>query len=312
MGMPLPPRDTRARFWGLERWSGDNGSGKWERLTAFATDKHGGTAGRPVRWFPVDSYSESTIRAACPPGRFRVYWQPQSRKANWPPTDPFDLEPLQAPEPVPPPSPPTAPAQPQQLGPAAAGPSPLVSAGRAELSHLALVPPPIAHGQPGVSGDLVGGFERLHHLASSDASQITTAVAVLAQGFNQAVSQMAAVTIAMSGQRAQDAQAALAAIMAQQAQPNPQLAAIARQLEAQNAAIGQLAAAQIKTTEQLAELEEDDDAPPGALATIQEPTDGQRLMATLAPLAIEYGPKIAAKLWPEAPKVPGADGADGA
>jgi hypothetical protein len=292
--MTLPIPHPGSVFWGLERSIGTNGNTRWERVQII----HPEGAGGAQRWFPIASYTAENIRAACGTGVFRVLWQPKTRRAKWTPSEQFMLESEVPPAPAPPPKP-TA-----SAAPVPARPEPTAIAPRVE--PFPTVPAPIHHGQPGVSGDLVGGFERLHHLASSDASQVTTAVAVLAQSFNQSVAQMAAVTIAMSGQRAQDAQHALAAIMAQQAQPNPQLAAIARQLEAQNAAIGQLAAAQVKTTEQLAELEDGDE--PGPLETIQTPTDGQRLMATLAPLAIEYVPKLAARLFPEAPNGTPGDG----
>lgn len=151
------------------------------------------------------------------------------------------------------------------------------------------VPKPPASHMP-APADAV--YERAHYMAAEDADRVVVAVTNLASAFQSATAQMAAATIAVSGQRATEWQGLASQLLAQATAPKPPDPALAQLA----AAVQALAQGQQAIAAKVEELEADDDEPP---AGPTEPTDGQRLMAAIAPIAIEYGPKIAAKLWPE-------------
>ena len=298
--MSLPEPDPRAVYWGLERRTGGNGEARWERVQ-IVRDGNGNEPNEPkgwLRWFPLASYSEGNIRAACGPGTYRVTWQPASRKAHWPPSDPFVVQPEQIPEPGPVTVEPAKPTPPTTANEPATTPAPPI---RSERSALATVPPGyVQRPPPGyMPAPVDPPFERYHHLAGEDADRVTLVVTTLAASFQTAVAQMAAAVIATSGQRADDAQRLAHALMAQMAAPNPQLAMLTQSVQQQNAQLVALATAQQATTAKLEDLEAEADDPGPTPETT--PTDGQKIMATLAPLAIEYGPKIAARLFPSDP-----------
>jgi hypothetical protein len=302
----LPIPDAHASCWGLDVFADAIGGERW---VPVELRPHGGPHGRPTRWFPIASFNAETIRrlAGDAGARVRVFFQTRNHRRPLNPVAEFLVEPappqaatveVQATAPIAQATPPTP-----------TPPAPRPQAPRPPAPQQAPAPPPL--GPASHAGDL---FERLHHLAHQDGAEVVSAVTALAASTQQTIAQLASITMAVTGQRAQDwqqmAQHAQQQQAAAQAAQQPALAAILQklqQLEAQNAALAAQAAAAAAAIEEMREEEDEADDPRPA----QEPSEAQKLMAVIASGAIEYGPKIAAKLWPETPAAPQLPSAEG-
>jgi len=245
-----PQRHPRAKLWGLERWIGDNGNGSWERVAIKPPERGPDDMGPLQRWFPIESYSEAAIRMACGPGRFRVWWKTASRK-HLGPTEPFEL----APDPAVPSVEPSSPEPP----PAPEHPAPPAH----QVASMALVPPGyVPKPPPGyMPPPAEPAFERYHHLAGEDADRVVVAVTNLGAAFQAATAQMAAATIAVSGQRASEWQALSSQLLAHAMAPRPADPALAQLIQGQQAMAAALQALAGKVEGLEAEADDDDEPP---------------------------------------------------
>ena len=296
--MSIVAADPRACFFGLERAIGTNGNTQWQRVQVI---QPGSTS--TVRWFPIESYSEQNIAAAAGPGTYRAIWQPKTKRAKWPPSEPFVVGPIddgQRREAAP--TPPTA-----------APPSPTTTAIVAQEPAQRPIPPGYVPRPPAnyMPAPQEPAFERYHHLAHEDAALVVHAVTTFASTMQSGMANLSAAVISVLGDRADKADRRAELLLAQINQPNPQLAALAHAIQGQNQQLAALNAAQQKTNETIEELAEEDEA--AAIVTAgAEQTDGQKFMAAVLPAVIEHGPKIVERFWPAKVPAPGTDGTAGA
>jgi hypothetical protein len=270
--------------------------------------------GRPIRWFPIADQTADVLSKLADGGPLHIWHRAKGRKCGpidrgvWRPEAPPVAEPAPPPAPVAPPEPASAPstalAAPSTALAAPPPPAPVPPNGK---PALALVPPGYVPRPPPnyMPATAEPAFERYHHLAAEDADRVVLAVTNLGAAFQSAVAQMAAATIAVSGQRASEWQGLASQLLAQAAAPKPADPALAQLAQGQQAIAAALQTLASKVEALEADADDVDDTPPPGAA---EPTDGQKLMAAIAPLAIEYGPKLAAKLWPDAPAAAAGDG----
>lgn len=281
--MAIPTSHPSATHWGIERRSTDPNTGQvfW---TFVSLPRGQGLAGPRKHWFPIGSYTEQHVRALGAGAVVRLTFVPGpsgrtklgvveldcTEPAAEPATKAVAPHTLHAPDIV-----------------AAPTPPPILAVPPGQVP-----PRPIFRGEPAPT-PVDNGLERCHYLAIQDTDRVVQAICTMSATQTQAVTAMASAMIATAaGDRDQWKGLAMQAISAMQA-PRPEIAALGQKLDTNSA---QLAALAQENAQLRAQLEEEDDEPPQLPPA--EPTDGQRMIAALGPIAKELAPRIVDKLWP--------------